>query len=360
MILLRYLTKEVYATALATTFLLLVIFICNQFVHYLGRAAGGSIPIKAVMQLMSLEVPFLLGFLLPLALFVSIFLVYGRLYVDNEMTVLAACGFSKGQLLSITLAFSTIVAGIVAIVMLWIEPQLAWYRDHIFAEAAAASPIETLFAGQFQTLDHGQLAVYVGDISRDRKLLKDVFVAKMPDNLGQANAPWMIISAAGGHEWIYPSTGDRYMVLTDGYRYIGTPGQKDFQIASYQNYGIRIESSKAQMDKEAEFMSTADLWKVRKQDRAAAAELQWRLTMPVSTLLLALIALPLSRVRQRTGRFARIAPGIILYVIYADLIFVAQAAVQKGTISPFPGIWWVHGGFLVLAVMLLIYYFQKI
>lgn len=357
MIIFRYLTKEVYATLLAATTVLLLIFISNQFIHYLNQAASGGIPVRTVMQLMSLQVPLLLGYLLPLSLFLGILLSYGRLYVDNEMTVLAACGVSKKQLFWMTIGFSSVIAVIVAILMLLVEPKLAWYRDHIFAEAAAASPIETVLPGRFQTLGDGKWVFYVANISRDRKQLDDVFVAKLPA-AGTESQPWTVVSAGGGHEWIDPNTGDQFMVLTNGYRYLGIPGQKDFQIVQYDQYGVRVQTGKFHIDEDAEFMPIQELWKRRKTDREAAGQLQWRFTMPVSALILAMLAVPLSQVQPRKGRYARLLPAILIYIIYADLIFVGEAAIERGKLAPAPGLWLVHGLILTLALILLGFYFN--
>lgn len=347
MIIFRYLTKEVYSTLLAATIVLLLIFITNQFIHYLGEAAAGGIPAKSVIQLMTLQVPLLLGYMMPLGLFLAILLAYGRLYVDNEMTVLSACGVSKWQLLGMTMGFTSLIVILVAFLTLWLEPKVAWYRDHIFAEAAIASPLETVFPGRFQSLDHGKWVLYVGDVSRNRQKMHDVFAANIPS---QANQPWTIVSAQGGYQETQKN-GDKFIVLTNGSRYLGIPGQKDFQIVNYGAYGMRLQPGKLRMSSQTEYMSTLDLIKKGNKDPQVAAELQWRLTMPVATLLLAFLAVPLSQVKSRTGRYAKLVPAILIYIVYADLIFVAQGAVQKGSIAPLPGIWMVHAGMLVLAVL---------
>lgn len=358
MIIFRYLTREVYATLLATTTVLLLIFISNQLIHYLGQAASGNLPARGVLQLMSLQVPLLLGFLLPLGLFLGILLAYGRMYVDNEMTVLSACGVSRMQLLGYTMLFSAVIAVIVAFLMLWLEPKLAWYRDRIFAEAAVASPIETIFPGHFQVIPGGgELVAYVGSLSRDRMEMNDVFVAHLPAaTSGQNQQAWTIISAANGHQWTDPKTGDQFIVLNQGYRYTGNPGQKNYQIVQYDQYGIRIKTPKVKMEDQAEFMPTSALWSLRNTNPEAAAEVQWRLTMPVATLILALMAIPLSQVKPRKGRYAKLLPSILVYIVYADLIFVMQAAVQKSQMPPFPGMWWVHGFMLLIALILLSFY----
>jgi lipopolysaccharide export system permease protein len=350
-ILFRYLTKEVYTTVLATVLVLLLVFLCNQFIHFLGQAAAGKLPLKAVLQLMSLQVPLLLGYLLPLALFVSILLAYGRLYVDNEMTVLFACGLSPMRLLGMTMSFSLGVMALVAFLTLWVEPKIAGFRDHIFAEAAAASPIEKMFPGRFQTLGKGQWVVYVQSLSQDHQSMQDVFAAKLPKTPAE---PWTVVAAAGGYQWQDKSTGDQFVVLTNGHRYVGVPGQQDFQIMDYAKYGVRVQTGKADMRQQSreEYLSTFNLLKESK-DPQIQAELQWRLTMPLATLILAFMAVPLSRVKSRKGKYARLLPALLLYIVYADLIFLSQAWIQQGTISPNLGMWWVHGIMLLLALLLM-------
>ena len=93
MILVRYFVKEVLMTLLVLTIILLTIFLSNQFVHYLSRSASGQFPGMAVLQLILLDVPNLLGFLLPLGFFITLLLVYTRMYAENEMTVFASLWF---------------------------------------------------------------------------------------------------------------------------------------------------------------------------------------------------------------------------------------------------------------------------
>ena len=110
----RYLFKEIFITLVALTTILLFIFMSNQFVQYLNRAVGGQIPAVMLMKLMMLELPTLMGLLLPLGFYVAILVAYGRLYADSEMTVLQACGYGPTQLFWHTLTMAILVAGLVA------------------------------------------------------------------------------------------------------------------------------------------------------------------------------------------------------------------------------------------------------
>ena len=66
MIIFRYFAKEVYVTVFSVTLVLVFIFLADQVARYLGRAASGDIPLSVVLGLISIELPYLLGLLLPL------------------------------------------------------------------------------------------------------------------------------------------------------------------------------------------------------------------------------------------------------------------------------------------------------
>ena len=356
MIVFRYLTREVYAPMLATTAVLLLILICNQFIHYLGDTASGGLTVRALMLIMSLQIPLLLGFMLPLGLFLGILLAYGRLYVDNEMTVLFACGLSRAKLLGITMGFSCVVMVVVGVLMLWVEPKMAWYRDHAMDQAAAASPLEKIFPGRFETLMGGRMVLYAERLSRDKKRMENVFVAVAPKR-EDAGQPWNVVAAGEAKEVRDPKTHQQFLEFSNGYRYIGAPGKKQFQMMQYDKYGVHIPAPDFVMGNDVDSLPTLALWKKSKHSNEAAAELQWRFALPISVLLLAMVAVPLSRVQPRRGRYAQLIPAMLIYIVYADLMFVAQAWIQNGKISAALGMWWVHGFLLLVGLLLLGRYF---
>lgn len=355
MIIFRYLVKEVYGTLLASTIILLLLLISNQFVHYLTQAASGVIPIRTVMQIMSIQVPLLLGILLPLGLYVGILMAYGRLYVDREMTVLSACGLSKAQLLGMTLAFSLVICALVMTLTLWAQPKIESYKRQILLDAASASPLEKVFQGQFTKISSANLQFYVEKLSSDHKRLENIFAAQ-PVTPKKPSEPtiWNITVATEGHQMIDTKTGDKFIVLSNGARYTGTPGQADFQVTQYKTYGLRIQPNAIPLDRRVETLPTTTLWQQRHQSVQMAAELQWRLSLPLSVLILALIAPPLSKVDPRQGRYAQLLPAILLYILYLNLLFIGKAWVKSGKIPVSIGLWWIHLLMFIIAVILLV------
>lgn len=352
MILTRYLAKEVYTTMLATLVVLLLIFLSNQFVRYMHFAAGGEISSHQVGTLLLLQLPILLAILLPLSLFVAILLAYGRLYADSEIVILSACGVSPAKLLTTTLSFSAAVVVIVAVLALWINPKVYNYYDQILS-GATANKLELLIPNQFSSIGKGQWVFYVGDAADDKTKLKRVFAAEEPEAVtNQTNHSLGVVMANSAQQRVDPNTGDVYIVLTNGYRYSGIPGQKDYQVIKYDEYGTQLPQSTEKWQPDASSSPTLMLWQKR-HDQLNAAELHWRIGLPLSAIILTLLATPLSRIKPKKGRYAQLAPAILFYIMYVDFMFLARAWMKKGILSPMLGMWWVHGLMLVIALFFL-------
>jgi lipopolysaccharide export system permease protein len=88
------------------------------------------------------------------------------------------------------------------------------------------------------------------------------------------------------------------------------------------------------------------------EDPEDQAELQWRIAAPMSVLLLALLAIPLAHTSPRAGRYGKLVLGILAYLVYSNLLALAQAWVAKGYVAPAVGLWWVHALALVAALWL--------
>jgi lipopolysaccharide export system permease protein len=176
MIIFRYIFREIYSYLLAITSVLLIIFITNQFERYLHNAALGNITMLAVMKVMMLQVPLLIAYLLPLGFYLAVLLAFGRMYIDNEMTVLAACGVSRAKLLSYVLFFAIILSIFVAWLMLWVEPIIEEYQGRLIQNAFASATVSKIIPMQFQHLGK-QGVIYAEGVNRSDNTLHQVFFA---------------------------------------------------------------------------------------------------------------------------------------------------------------------------------------
>jgi lipopolysaccharide export system permease protein len=349
-IIFRYISKELYSTLIGIMVVLLIIFMSNQFVHYLRVAASGLITMSAVLQLMALQVPFLMAYLVPLALYLCILIVFGRLYLDHEMTVMSACGVKPVYLLGVVLSVGVVIATLVGFLMLWLQPILDTKRVQIFYESAAKATVEKAMPKRFQSI--GDMVFYADEVERAQLKMHNIFFARRLKPEPDGSRKWDITIAKTAQEQYLDNS--HFMRFQDGFRYNGLPGRPDYQVISYQTYGARLTESMSKHTGWPSNASTASLWPER-HDKRVAAELHWRMAMPASAIVLSFLAFPLSRVNPRRGKFSQLIPAILLYIVYGNFLFLGRTWVRKGIIGFDVGLWWLHGGMLLIAVALMIY-----
>lgn len=360
MILFRYLTREILTSLSLITSLLFLILISNEFVHYLNQVAYGKFAANILWKLIILESPRFLTILLPFSLFLAILFTYGRLYADNEMTVLNACGFSLGQLTRLSLPFIFLLFFIVAGLNLWLNPFLLSYRNKLLTQKGIAVELQTLQPGSFQQTNQGNRIIYVESVSADHKSVKNLFLAQInPKKIPQEITPWTILSANSGYQTLNPDTKEPFFVAVNGKRYQGTPGQMEYYITTFLNYGVHINLASTTPNKQQDALSSIALWKASPTHKARYfSELQWRLSAPISILLLALLAIPLSRVNPRQGKYLHLLPAIGIYIIYLNLLLAGRDWIENGSISYNLGLWPIHG-LLILIILLIWCYVLK-
>lgn len=351
MIIFRYLVREVFLTLISLTSILVLIFLSNQLIQYLNRAASGNIPGVIIMKLMMLELPTLLSLLIPLGFYVALLVAYGRLYADSEMTVLQACGYGPKQLLKHSFIMAGIVAVVVSAVMIWISPHIYVERAKLLRTTGIQTLVQTIMPGRFHAVNSGQQVFYVQAMSRDHTKAEQVFLAKRSKQ--DEDLRWDILWADKAFAETDAKTGEDYIILQNGKAYQGTPGHADYQVAEFGEYKARLPHPIVKIEDDLRTSTTASLWPVNNTDRGKAAELQWRLSVPLMVLTLTLIAVPLSRINPRSGKYAKLFPAILIYIIYANLMFVGRNAVASGTIPQWLGLWWVHLLFAALGLLLI-------
>jgi lipopolysaccharide export system permease protein len=340
LVIFRYLAKEVFLTLASLTAILMLIFLSNQLVQYLNRAASGGIPGVIIMKLMMLEVPNLIGLLLPLGFYVALLLSYGRLYAESEMTVLRASGYGPGHLLKHSLIMATGVALCVAVMVLWAGPSIAIERAKLLRATGVKTLIQTLMPARFHSIDGAKKVFYVQAMNRDHTRAEHVFLAgKTPqDN----TLRWDILWADSAYAETDPTTGEEYVILQDGKEYQGIPGQANAQVTEFKEYKTRLPHPTITISDDIRTSNTAKLWLNKENSIEKTVELQWRLSIPLMVFTLTIMAVPLSRVSPRSGKFARLLPAIIVYIVYANMMFIMRDALVSGKIPSWIGLWGLH------------------
>ena len=352
MIVFRYLSREVLVTLSAVSAVLLVIIMSGRFIKYLAQAAQGVLDPGVLFMIMGYRIPGFLQLILPLGLFLGFLLAYGRLYLDSEMTVLSATGVSQQRLTAYSLAPALIVALLVGWLSLGLAPQGVAGVVRILNQQDALTELDTLVPGRFQSIRDGSRVTYSQELSADRSELRGVFMSeKRFSTDGTSERGITVLVAESGRQEIQDD-GSRYLILENGYRYDGEPGEADYRAIQYDTYGVLLPKPEVAIEaNEREAIPTRDLF--GSDDPVLQAELQWRLSLPLLVFVVTLLAVPLSKVNPRQGRFLKLLPAIFLYMAYLGLLIAARGALDKGRLPTGLGLWWVHGIFLAIGLLLL-------
>ncbi len=344
-ILTRYLTKEVLKSQTAILFILLLIFFCQQLVRVLGSAANGNVPADLVLSLLGLGMPAMAQLMLPLCLFIALLLTFGRLYAESEITVMRACGVGQGLLVKVALLLSLVTASFAAYNVLELSPWALQKQSQIVKEAKANPTVGALAAGQFISASSKDQVLFIDKVQNNT--IEGVYVFQMQNKKNQKPS---VIVADSGEITALPS-GDQVLNLNRSQRVEGSAVLPDFRITDFERYQAYLGyKATANDEDDAETLSFQQL--LANTTPAGKAELHWRITLVLAVPLMALIAVPMSRVNPRQGRFANILPALLLYLIYFLLQSSLKSAGAAGKLDASLWLPLVNIGFFVLGILL--------
>lgn len=355
MILFRYLAREVFGTMLVVTLVVLFISVFWRFSGYLQDAANGMLTPEILLILMAYRLPGFLELILPISFFLAILLAYGRLYVDSEMVVLEACGMSPARLMMLTLGLSAIVMLLTGAFSLWLKPYGEARLENLLTSQQNLTEFDTLIPGRFQNISSGERVTYTERLT-DEGRLESLFMHEIDGRFDYGLKTGSVVRAESG-ETRQDEDGNRFLILRNGARYDGRAGDENWRIIEYEEYGQLIQRTNRTLQQGSR-SATPTLSLLAEAGPKVVAELQWRISLPILVPVIALMALPLARVNPRQGRFSRILPGMVCCFLYVILLSAMRAAVEKGQVSPAPGLLIVHLFFI--AFVFLLYHLDRI
>ena len=342
----RYIFREIATAWLGVTIVLLTILLTNQFARVLGDVAKGRLPKDAAFDVIGLSAVQYLTILIPISLFLSIMIALGRLYRDSEMPAMMACRTGPSGIYRPLFWLLMPLTLVVAWLSIDVGPRVVTAVDRIGAEARREADLGSIEPGRFTVFGSGNAVVYGERVTSDG-VMENVFLQRNLENGGVE-----VVVAERGEQVVSEDPDVRLLVLYDGRRYEGIPGTTQFRVVEFAEHGIPFQlPSLSTPEPRPRARPVSQLW--ASDDLEEIAELQWRIGVPLSTLLLGFLAVPLSRARPREGRYGRLAVGMLVFIVYLNMMNAAKAWIEQGTISPTLGIWWVHGCVLLLLLGLL-------
>jgi lipopolysaccharide export system permease protein len=226
-----------------------------------------------------------------------------------------------------------------------IGPKARVEIERIGVEARRHADLASIEPGKFMRGREGAV-VYAENVPGPGTVEK-VFVQQREES-GLVN----VVIAERGEQRDSDDPNMRYFVLYDGRRYEGIPGSAEFQVMEFAEHGIpyKLPGADSKLP-QARAKPTAQL--LQSDDLKDLAELHFRLAVPIATLILAILAVPLSRSRPRSGRYGKLAIGLLVFIIYFNLMSAGKAWIETASVAPAIGLWWVHGLMLSFAIILI-------
>lgn len=355
LILKKYINQELLRTASAILLVLILIFVSTRFIKYIQLAVDGSISSNAVFGLLGLQVPAVAGFLLPLSFFIAILLTFGRLYADNEMAVIQAAGVSELQLAKNILPVAVILALVAGGLSFWVTPWSTYQAKTLLAKEKAEARFGVFSPGKFRESSTKSGVVFVESKLVDGQVEGLFAVSGINSETEQLEIQ---IAKSAKFERSDENSNDPdragSLVLDNGYTYIYDHEQQSWKVTQYDAYYMTVSVPKQEKVSVKNKAISSEIL-LQRGGPAEWAELHWRLSAPLSIPILCFLAIPLARTQPRKGKFSRLLPAIMVYLVYALLMMNSRRLVETEKIPSEIGFWWIH----LLAIIFCIWLYRS-
>jgi Predicted permeases len=329
----RYLLREIGKPLILVLGVLAILFGSFSGARFLADAVNGLLPTDTIVLLIALKVLISLEVLIPISLYLAVILAYGRLHSESEITALLALRGTPWSVVRPVLILSVLLALGVATLSLTLRPW-AYQRLHEMSNAAAASiNVDHMEAGTFYESADGRRVIFIGHRNGAGHPASDVFMQLTLHHRLQIVHARTARQLAQGHGSPTIAFQDAHIVQP------GLQPGEDDRVVDAAQMTLHLEAPAIEpLHYSSLAASSATL--ARSDSHRDIAELQWRLSTPLSTLLLGLLGVPLSRSQPRQGRYAKMGVAILIYAGYYLLCTSARTWLQQGKVDAFPGLWW--------------------
>jgi lipopolysaccharide export system permease protein len=337
--------RELASTAGFVFVILFTIYLTNTLIKILGRAANGRVDTASVLPNLAFTAVNVLPSILTVAIFIAVLATLSRAHRDSEMVVWFASGQSQLAWIRPVITFALPIILVIATLSFFLTP---WANQQISASKKRfeqREDVSQVVAGQFRESAANNRVFFVESLAKDFTEVRNIFV------LQQRSDNQTIVVAANG--FIRDDGKDRFLVLEKGRRYDQAKTSAELQLLEFETHGIRLESKAIDFsDEAAKVKTTSSL--LDEPNKTNLAELHRRIGVPITALVLSLLAIPLAYVNPRVGRSANIIAAILIYFIYNQLLDYFQTLIGLGKVHVGFGIVVVHIIFIVVLILLFV------
>jgi lipopolysaccharide export system permease protein len=337
----KSLSHELISTAAGVFVILIGIIVAQRAGYLVQLAAKGFLPNDAINTLLGFNMVKFLPMILSLSIFLAVLLTLTRWHRDSEMVVWFSAGLSITQWIRPILLFITPVIVVITLLSLLVMPWATQKAEDYKVQLKSRDELSSISPGVFKESNSGERVYFIEGFDELGNVVKNIFVQTT-----QHQKTGVVVASQGSREKV--KNGDDFLVMEKGRRYEAKPNSAEVSTTEFERYAIRIQTKEAApAPYTRQSASTKQL--LTDTNSGNQAELQWRLAIPISAVVLVLLAIPLSFVDPRAGRSLNLIFALVIYVIYNNILSIFQAWITQGRISAAIGLWAVHLFFLLMA-----------
>jgi lipopolysaccharide export system permease protein len=330
----RTLLREFSVLAAGIFFVLLGILLVSSSSKLLALAASGTVASSAVAALIGFQVLATVPWLLSVTVFITVLTALGRAWRDHEMAVWMASGLSISAWIRPVLTFAIPLAMLSGLLSLGLTPWAKQKSQEYREQLAERDDLSNVAPGLFKESAKSDRVYFIENFTGTGGAARNVFMQSLRDGVQT-----LTVAAEGFLET--HTDGQRIMVLKNGRRYEGVPGQANYRIIEFAESRIRIEEpAREAVNTMVASAPSIELW--HSNTAEPLAELSWRIAIPIAAVLLALLAIPLSYVNPRVGRVFNLLVAALLFSIYNNLINLNESWLASGRLPAFVSMWPLH------------------
>jgi lipopolysaccharide export system permease protein len=329
----RHISREIIRPFCTGLGLLVLIFVGFSAARQLTLAASGQLDMLTAFKLVCLNTLITLEILLPSAFFFSVLAAIGRLYRDSEMSALYAAGVSRARILESVLKLALVIAVITGLMSTLARPWAFRTSYALESRAAAQFDLKQMSADEFVMMDGSDYTFIAQDIDLERGLHEGVFLQKDYDAEARSE---IIIAESAAMPALNPGQAAQ-ATFYNGYNYLlDNNGRKDLTL-KFKELVVQLPNKEAQEKYRRKAETTLNL--SQSSNPKDVAEYQWRISTPLATILLALIAVPLARSAPRESRLRNVSIALLAYITLFSMVSVLRTFMEQGTLGAIPGLW---------------------
>ena len=353
----RYIMRNLVILFFAIMFIIGLVLFGNQFVLTVQESIERGIPIQELLPIVSFNMIRDIPMVLSLSFFLAIILTISQLYKNSEAIVMNSLGLGEKHFIVFIQPLVVVSFAIIFFLTLYAVPWSKQQKNIMEEETKNASEFSFITEGQFEQFKQGDIVFYASESktldSVGEQNMEEIFIYALD------NEKSVIVLASAAIKFIDTESNSIYLRLKDGVRYQGIPNNKNVNILNFDLYDLEIVSGELQKSvaiyTKIEGKSTLDL--IKEEGLYANAELQWRLSQPISVLFLSIMGVFLGKTSPRKGKGINLLIGVLIFMLYNNGLLVAKSAIERGQLDPIIGLWGVH--LLVLILLILLYQFRQ-